>query len=279
VNSFTPQMLGRAIAAHPRSSLQDALLLSTLMLATLLLALQYDLFFFIEELSETQRKISLAEAIFLTTLLLACIFCFVLRRLSDHRYDAALKAAAEIELGELTALAMQDPLTDLLNRRALLDALRAVAKELPANGTQHALYLMDLNGFKRINDEHGHAVGDQVLEVVGDRFRAAARPSDMVARIGGDEFAVLAYNIDHAAARQIGMRFVDSLTHKISAGGHRHEIGVSMGVALMPQDCKTAEEALRNADLAMYRAKELGRPLEFYAPGMGQGMGSQKRFA
>jgi len=269
VNSFTPELLGRAIAAHPRASLQDALLLFVLMIAALLLALQYDLFYFIDELSQAQRKISLAEAIFLTVLLTACIFTFLLRRMSDQKRNIALRTAAQAELRELTALAMQDPLTGLFNRRAMMSALEAAAKMPPANGTEHALFMIDLNGFKRVNDRHGHSVGDQVLEVVTDRFQAAARPSDLVARIGGDEFAVLAYNIDREAARGIGMRFVDSLTNKIHAGGHTHEVSMAIGVALIPEDGATTEDALHNADLAMYCAKDIRCPLMFFEPAMG----------
>ena len=273
MNTFTPEMLGRAIAAHPRASLQDALLLFVLMIAGLLLALQYDLFYFIEQLSQAQRKISLAEAIFLTVLLTACIFTFILRRLSDQRRDISFRAAAQAELRELTALAMQDPLTGLFNRRALLSALTAAATE--PDGTQNALFLIDLNGFKRVNDLHGHAVGDQVLEVVADRFRAVARPSDLITRIGGDEFAILAYSVDRETARTIGMRFVECLTKKIHAGGHLHEISMAVGVALIPEDGATAEDALSNADLAMYRAKELGCPLMFYE----RSMAAKKRIA
>ncbi|HUU25134.1 MAG TPA: GGDEF domain-containing protein [Methyloceanibacter sp.] len=268
MNPFTPKMLGRAITAHPRASLQDALLLLVLMLAALLLALQYDLFFFIDRLSQAQLQISLAEAIFLTLLLTASLFVFVLRRLNDQRCDSALRAAAEIELRELTALVTEDPLTGLLNRRALMEALAAATKSPPENGTQHALFMMDLNGFKRVNDHHGHSVGDQVLEIVADRFRAAGRPSDLVARIGGDEFAVLAYNVDRKDAHKIGMRFVDNLTQSIRAGGHTHQISVAAGVAFVPDDGVTAEKALRKADIAMYRAKALGEALLFFAPDM-----------
>ena len=267
---MTPTMLRRAIVANPHSSLQDALLIFALMTAALLLALQYNLFFFLEELSEAERKISLAEAIFLTLLLTACIFFFILRRLSDQRRDIATKAAAEVELRELTALATQDPLTGLLNRRALIAALTAATSRPPANGTKNALFLIDLDHFKRVNDLHGHAAGDEVLEVVADRFRAAARPSDLVTRIGGDEFAVLAYNVDRESARKIGERFIEGLTARIRAGGHTHQVKMSVGVALIPDDGTTPEDILRNADLAMYRAKALHNALMFFAPEMDQ---------
>ncbi len=269
MDTITPKMLREAVAAHPQSSLQDALLIFCAMIAALLLALQYDLFYFIDALSAAQRKISLAEAIFLTTLLAAGIVIFIIRRMSDQRRDIALKVAAEMELRELTEMALQDPLTGLLNRRALLAALSAATASPPAS-SKHALFMIDLDHFKYVNDVHGHAVGDQVLEIVADRFKAAARPSDLVARIGGDEFAVLAYNTDRKAARKIGKRFLESLTRSIRAGEHPHKVSLSIGVALIPDDGATAEEVLRSADLAMYRAKERRSALTFYEPDMEQ---------
>jgi diguanylate cyclase (GGDEF)-like protein len=275
VDNFTPQTLTKVIARHPRASLQDALLLFVLMLAALLLALQYDLFFFIDQLSDAQRQVSIAEAIFLTVMLTACLFAFVLRRLRDQRSDAALKAAAEVELRELTELALQDPLTGLLNRRALMEALMAAVKAPPTDGSEHALFLMDLNGFKRVNDVHGHQCGDHVLEVVAERFRSAARPSDLVARIGGDEFAVLAYNVDRESAGKVGTRFVQSLNSPIRAATYIHEISMAIGVALIPENGATAEDAFRNADKAMYQAKATDSSLVFFEPAMD----AQKRIA
>jgi len=250
--------------------LQDALLVFCAMIVALLLALQYDLFYFIDALSAAQRKISLAEAIFLTVLLAAGILVFIVRRLSDHKRDIALNIAAEMELRELATMAMQDPLTGLLNRRALMAALEAATDSPPANGSKHALFMIDLDHFKHVNDKHGHAVGDQVLEVVADRFRAAARPSDLVARIGGDEFAVLAYNVNRETAHKIGTRFLESLKRTIRVGEHPHKVSLSIGVALIPDDGATAEEVLRSADLAMYRAKKQRSAFMFFEPEMAQ---------
>jgi len=245
-------------------------LIFSVMIVALLLALQFNLFFFIDEISAPQREISLAEAIFLTVVLAACLLTFTIRRLSEQRHDIALKVAADMELRELAAMALQDPLTGLLNRRALIAALEEATSSPPCNGSNQALFMFDLDHFKSVNDVHGHAVGDQVLEVVADRFKAAARPSDLVARIGGDEFAVFAYNVDRSTARVIGMRFLESLTGTIRAGGHAHKVSLSIGIALIPQDGATADEALRNADLAMYRAKERRSALMFFEPDMEQ---------
>jgi diguanylate cyclase (GGDEF)-like protein len=259
VKTSGPKSLVRAIIENPWSSVQDGLLLSSVMLVTTLLALQYDLFWFVSVLSEPQRKISLAEAMFLTLLLALCIFAFVIRRLREERRDVVRHVVTKNQMRELRALALQDSLTGLANRRALLSALTA-ATASPADSLKHAFFLIDLNDFKRVNDLHGHALGDRVLQVVAERFRTAARPSDLLARLGGDEFAVLSYNVDRDTAHAIGLRFIATLANEIRVGGHSHEIGASIGVALIPDDGTTAEEIIHNADLAMYRAKGQDRP-------------------
>lgn len=247
--------LAKAIVKNPWSSVQDGLLLAPVMIVAALLALEYDLFSFVAVLSEPQRKISLAEAIFLTVLLALCILAFVLRRFREERRDIARHVATKIQVRELRALASKDALTGLANRRALLAALTAATASPPVDGQQHAFFLIDLNDFKRVNDLHGHALGDRVLQVVTQRFRTAARPSDILARLGGDEFAVLSYNVDRDTAYSIGLRFIATLETEIRVGGHSHQIGASVGVALIPEDGTTAEAISHNADLAMYRAK------------------------
>jgi diguanylate cyclase (GGDEF)-like protein len=259
VKTSGPKSLVRAIIENPWSSVQDGLLLSSVMLVATLLALEYDLFWFVSVLSEPQRKISLAEAMFLTVLLALCIFAFVIRRLREERRDVVRHVVTRNQMRELRTLALQDSLTGLANRRALLSALTA-ATAPPADSRKHAFFLIDLNDFKRVNDLHGHALGDGVLQVVAERFRTAAQPSDLLARLGGDEFAVLSYNVDRDTAHAIGLRFIATLANEIRVGGHSHEIGASIGVALIPDDGTTAEEIIHNADLAMYRAKGQDRP-------------------
>ena len=255
-----PKSLVRAIIENPWSSVQDGLLLSSVMLVAALLALQYDLFWFVSALSEPQRKISLAEAMFLTILLALCIFAFVIRRLREQRYGVVRRVVTKNQTRELRALALQDSLTGLANRRAMLSGLTAVTASTPSDGRKHAFFLIDLNDFKRVNDLHGHALGDRVLQVVAERFRTAARPSDLVARLGGDEFAVLSYDVDRDTAHAIGLRFIATLASEIRVGGHLHEIGASIGAALIPDNGTTAEEIIHNADLAMYQAKGQDRP-------------------
>jgi diguanylate cyclase len=255
VKTVGPRALVRAIVKNPWSSVQDGLLLSSVMLVATLLALEYDLFNFGEQLSVPQRRITLAEAIFLTVLLALRIFVFVIRRLREERRDVVRHVVTKNQVRELRALALQDSLTGLANRRALLRALTAATASPPADGSKHAFFLIDLNDFKRVNDLHGHSLGDRVLQVIAERFRTIARPSDLLARLGGDEFAVLSYNVDRDTAYAIGLRFIATLESEIQVGGHSHVIGASIGAALIPDDGTTAEAIIHTADLAMYRAK------------------------
>ena len=257
----------RAIWLNPRTSVQDGLLIAAVMLVSTLLALEYDLFSFVAELSEPQRRISLAEAVFLTALLALCIFAFVLRRLAEEKRDVARDAAADIELRNLRALASEDPLTGLANRRTLVSALTDAATKL-SDGRKHALFLIDLDHFKRVNDRYGHSLGDRVLQVVAERLRTVTRPSDLLARLGGDEFAVLSYDIDRDFALEIGLRFVEAVDREIFVGGHSFRIGISIGAAVIPDDGIAAEEIIENADLAMYAAKrQPASSLVFFEPG------------
>jgi diguanylate cyclase (GGDEF)-like protein len=247
--------LVRTIIKNPWSSVQDGLLLASVMLVGALLALQYNLFWFISELSEPQRKISLAEAIFLTVLLALCIFAFVIRRLREEKRDVARRVATKTQVRRLKTIASQDSLTGLANRRVLLSSLTSAIATSCSDGRKHAFFLIDLNGFKRVNDLRGHSIGDRILQVVAERFRAVARPSDLLARIGGDEFGLLSYDIDRDTARTIGLRFIATLEREIQVGGHLHEMSASVGATMIPDDGTTADEIIHNADLAMYRAK------------------------
>ena len=251
------KVLIQAIGRHPWSSLQDALLIAMAMVVALLLALEYDLFSFIEELSEPQRKISLAEAIFLTALLALLIVTFVIRRLREERRDVARQVSAKKQLVKLKKQASRDSLTDLANRDAMLSALQAITSS-SSLGRRHAFFLLDLNDFKRVNDLHGHVLGDRFLQVIAQRFRGVTRPSDLLARLGGDEFALLCYDVDRQAAEAIAQRFIASLGSEINVSGQSHAIGASIGTVLIPDDGSTAEDIIHRADLAMYLAKGQG---------------------
>lgn len=248
--------LALSVRRHPWTSALDATLLSIMMMVGLLLALEYEIVTFWDQLSERQRRLRMEEIFLLSVLLAIGLGIFTSRRLKEVRRDRERELRAELAAEAARALAMQDPLTGLPNRRELEAALASAIACPPAEDRMHAFYLLDLNGFKRVNDKHGHAAGDEVLMIVAKRFRAAARNGDLVARIGGDEFAVLACNVDSRdQAVKVGERFVSALGEQITAAGGTYSVGVSVGVALYPQDGRTALELMQRADLAMYKAK------------------------
>lgn len=248
----SPGWLIAAIRRNPWSSSQDALVLALVMVAGTLLALQYDLVEFWDQYTDRERRIKVEEVFLLTVLLVGGLAVFMFRRLKEARLDAEREVGAQAA----RALAMQDELTELPNRRSLDAGLEQAVARLPAAGRVHAYYVLDLNGFKQVNDRHGHAVGDELLRAVAMRFRAVARSDDLVARFGGDEFGVLARDVeDRAAAYEIGERFVTVLDAPIVIDGRSCSVGVAVGVALFPEDGKTVDEVTHHADLAMYKAK------------------------
>ncbi|MBI3688899.1 MAG: diguanylate cyclase [Actinobacteria bacterium] len=162
--------------------------------------------------------------------------------------------AAKLAAQDLTERASRDPLTGLANRTQVLDQL-SVALRVPGAGI--AVLFADLDGFKQINDQHGHATGDQILIAVAQRMRAAVPATDTVGRIGGDEFAIILTGAGctvHAA--DVATRIGHAIDQPISINGARFRLGVSIGVATATaSDEVTAESLLAAADGAMYQAK------------------------
>jgi diguanylate cyclase (GGDEF)-like protein/PAS domain S-box-containing protein len=160
----------------------------------------------------------------------------------------------------LAHLARHDPLTGLPNRAALLDDLaRALARAARRNRSVAALFL-DLDGFKVVNDSLGHAVGDQVLVAAADRVAGLLRTGDLLARLGGDEFTVVLEDLDdQAEAIALADRLVTALRQPLEIEGRRHVVTASIGIGLSEPGDRDAADLIRQADLAMYRAKELGK--------------------
>ncbi|CAN0625149.1 Uncharacterized signaling protein PA1727 [Burkholderia multivorans] len=177
-----------------------------------------------------------------------------------HASHTARLAASLAEANqELTYLALHDNLTRLPNRMLLGDRLDQAIERTDRTGVGFALMFMDLDGFKAVNDAYGHCIGDKLLIDVAKRTLAAVRPQDTLARVGGDEFAVVA-EIDEAAD---AAALSDTLVHAIRApytiDGMELRVSTSIGIAVYPNDGKTPEELLSNADAAMYHAKSTGR--------------------
>ncbi len=213
-----------------------------------------------------------ADTLEFDELLAAIVVLFIgmlwaVRRMLRERREAAQKSAVE---REIRILAFHDPLTDLPNRRQFDDALKAAAGAPPRAGASHGVLMMDLNGFKRINDVFGHGSGDEVLIHVAARISKAVREGDMVARLGGDEFAVLATHLPSSeTATSLGLRIIEGLRTPISTSTGQHVIGAAIGIALTPQDGSSPAELLRKADIALYRAKEHGTSaMRFFEPEM-----------
>ena len=168
-------------------------------------------------------------------------------------------AFARLELTEdMTHLARHDLLTNLPNRGLLLDRLGHALKMSRRRGSRIALLFCDLDGFKSVNDRFGHAAGDAVLIDVAQRLAASVRESDTVSRLGGDEFAILLEDVRPNQVDSTCARILESLRSGAVVAGHRVPLSISIGVA--PGDTGgSAEHLLRNADMAMYEAKALGK--------------------
>lgn len=158
-------------------------------------------------------------------------------------------------------LARHDPLTGLTNRAGLAHALEDRLSQRPGQGQPRlALLYLDLDGFKQVNDRFGHAAGDTVLQAVAARINAVARIGDVTARIGGDEFVMIAEVADCAAAEAIGERLIAKIaTTYALPGGADAAIGVSIGIACAPDHGTTVTELLARADAALYLAKAKGK--------------------
>ncbi|VVP99537.1 hypothetical protein PS918_04034 [Pseudomonas fluorescens] len=161
---------------------------------------------------------------------------------------------------ELMHLAHHDPLTDLPNRLLFTDRAEQAVATAQNNKRGCALLMIDLDHFKMINDSLGHTIGDQLLKAVAERLRAMFGPGITLARLGGDEFAVLAESCPQLVqAAALAQRILDGLKEAFPIDGHQLFINASIGISLFPSDALSAEQLLRNADSALFKAKSTGR--------------------
>ncbi|MHB8842350.1 MAG: sensor domain-containing protein [Candidatus Aquicultor sp.] len=177
------------------------------------------------------------------------------------------KQAAEM----LNYIAYYDALTGLPNRMLFYDRFTTAINNASRNGDMLAIIFLDLDNFKTVNDTLGHGVGDQLLHDVAVRLKDNLRSADTIARLGGDEFIVLLPRLRRTQdAAKITQKIIDSLRPPFSFGDREFHITASAGVALYPNDGDGAHALLRNADIALYRAKEYGKDsYQFYIPAMG----------
>ncbi len=171
-------------------------------------------------------------------------------------------------VGPLSDMAHVDPLTGLANRRVFDVALNKMGSSAGSDAgvsvPPFGVLLMDMEGFRQINEKLGHTAGDEVLKIIAARLRDSLRKSDVIARYGGDEFAVLMPNADHEACSRVAEMILESLERKIPVDGREVEVGICIGIAVSPQDGRDRSTLLRKADLAMHAACDSGRGFAFY---------------
>jgi diguanylate cyclase (GGDEF)-like protein len=181
---------------------------------------------------------------------------FVSAAMTEHRYS---------EL-RLKMLATHDSLTGLPNRSYFHDFLGHALARAQREQSQVSLLFIDLDRFKHINDSQGHEVGDQVLRVVVGRLKDMLRADDFVARLGGDEFAVLLRHPPASrAASRVARKLTEGLAESFKLGQRRYAIGASIGISVYPDDGLDANTLLRQADLAMYQAKQRRSGVEYFS--------------
>jgi diguanylate cyclase len=191
----------------------------------------------------------------------ATIDMLIFLRIAVLRSAAVHRAAqqATLEHDALLSLAHSDPLTGLLNRRGLQATLLAALPKATAQNIL-AVYMLDLDQFKPVNDQHGHDVGDELLVVAASRLRATMRAGDVVARLGGDEFVVMASGLhSEKQARELGHKLLDAFRLPFSLTQHTCHVGITIGYALAPADGNDALALLKSADAAMYIGKQNGK--------------------
>jgi diguanylate cyclase (GGDEF)-like protein len=193
---------------------------------------------------------------FVVLTLLTILGWVVILRRQVHRQTEVIRGSEE----RFRRLAENDGLTGLPVRRVLLERLEMALNEIRRQSNSLALLMIDVDNFKDINDSMGHGAGDRVLCAIGSRLQHSLRPTDIVARMGGDEFTVLLTGLrELREAETIASQLVLTVSEPIMMDGHEVEVSVSIGIAAYPGSGGDVETLLRNSDVALYEAKARGR--------------------
>lgn len=209
---------------------------------------------------DTRSNLAVASMVIILALIVGLGFAV--------RYDLRLRA---LHLGNLDLIAHSDALTGLANRRHLVTAGSAMLALAQRNNKMTAVLMLDLDGFKGVNDTLGHEVGDLLLREVARRLKGAVRGSDLLARLGGDEFIILLPEIsDIDGAKVLAQKLVETLGAEYVLGDSRcNSVGTSIGLALSPNHGDDIDTLMRHADMALYAAKRAGkRQYAIYQDGM-----------
>lgn len=184
-------------------------------------------------------------------------------------FVAVIEDISERKFNEETIrhLAYFDPLTELPNRRHFQEQLEQATAWCSRSDCQLALLYIDLDRFKTANDTLGHGVGDELLKIIGQRLAQGLREGDVISRLGGDEFAVIATNIHRSEdAANVAEKIIETVRQPLIINGHELYITTSVGISLYPADTADSGELVKNADIALYQAKEKGKnTFQFYS--------------
>lgn len=173
--------------------------------------------------------------------------------------------ARDEALDRIIHLAHTDPLTQLPNRRLVSIHLEKFLAEVARREVYGAVLLIDLDGFKAVNDDNGHDSGDEVLKEIAKRLQSNTRSEDVAGRLGGDEFIVLLHHLDtderiaHNLALQIAEKLIDTIKMPVNFNGAEMNVGASIGIRLLGSGERDAKTTIAEADAALYRAKQAGR--------------------
>jgi diguanylate cyclase (GGDEF)-like protein len=180
---------------------------------------------------------------------------------------------------QLERLANEDVLTGLATRHAFLGAMPATLAQARANDAGLALLFIDLDEFKHVNDAHGHAAGDALLKSAAQRLQSLLRPTDCVARFGGDEFLVLLHPVEgERQAASVAARIIEAFGVPFLIGDDLHAVGASIGIGMFPRDGQDAETLVRHSDIAMYAAKNEGKgQYRFFDPALSNNLHTRAR--
>jgi diguanylate cyclase (GGDEF)-like protein len=175
-------------------------------------------------------------------------------------------------------LALHDELTGLPNRKQFEEFMADALERVEQGGHKAALFVLDLDGFKAVNDTLGHPVGDGLLKACAKRLKASLRGGDLLARLSGDEFAIVVPKVsDPSMLAPLAERVLNLISSPFRVDGHELQIGCSIGLAVAPDNGTDSESLMKNADFALYRAKSEGRRTwRFFDPKMAEDLASRR---
>jgi diguanylate cyclase (GGDEF)-like protein len=240
-----------------RRDVKDAIVIVVILVAQFVCFDMGDLFLKVADFAKEYEDWGADDLFLMSFMLCLSLMVYSFRRLQDLAKAMKGRAAAE---DQALKLARHDPLTDLPNRRLFTEKLDDALQRTASEGCRTAVLMLDLDGFKAINDTYGHAAGDRTLLEVGERMSAVMRPDTLLARVGGDEFGIVLPNIaslDDPAG--LARRIVSAVAEPFMIGSAATTLGIGIGIAVAPDDGTDHDELVRRADLALYRAKAEGQ--------------------